>query len=73
MPAFLVYIAESWFGKFVLQFLLGKLIEWVKATKANYDAKKAIEKEARDSVQKLKDAKTAQEVDDATDDALDGV
>ncbi len=75
MPAFLLaalgWIANTWLGKLVIDLLIGRLVAWAKKAIADREARKAREEEAKKSVQKLKDAKTGKEVDDATDDALD--
>jgi hypothetical protein len=65
------------FGTWVVQLLApifidkigGAIRKWL----ARRAARKAAEAEARKSVEDLKKAKDAKEVDDAADDALDGV
>lgn len=58
-------------GKILIDFFLGRVLELAKKAYSDWQAKKAIEKAAHDSVQKLKDATTKEEIDAATDSALD--
>lgn len=80
MPAILAWIARSWVGKLALEFLWGKLVglftKLAAAAKAEWDRRqlnKKIKEDAEASVDPLKKAKTKEEIDAATDDALDGV
>lgn len=57
----------------LLEYLVGDLVAWATTKYAAYQAKKAIEKAAADSVKKLKDAKTGKDIDDAAKDTLGGV
>lgn len=62
----------NWLGKLFLEFIWGKLVAWLSGIAARFKRQKEIEKEAEESVKPLKDAKTADEIDKATDSALDG-
>lgn len=69
MPALLGKIL-AWFvqvlGPMIVEKVGGAISKWKERLRRN----KEIEDEAARSVQKLKDAKTGKEVDDAADDAL---
>lgn len=75
MPAFILaalgWIANSWLGKLVIDIVIGKLVAWAKSVIATREARKKAQEEAAKSVQPLKDAKTGEEIDKATNDALD--
>jgi hypothetical protein len=62
----------TWIGQFVLKYLLDKLSAWAAALIAKIKRKKQVTDESDASVQPLKDAKNAEEIDKSTDSALDG-
>lgn len=76
MPAIVAaafaWIARSWFGKMVLEFLLGRLMDFLKVKIEERKRRLEIEKQARESVEKLKNAKDGKGIDDSVDSALDG-
>jgi len=63
----------SWLGRTIIEITILKLFELAKNAYTNWKRKRQIKKEAEESAKKLKDAQTAQEIDDATDDMLDGI
>ncbi len=73
MPAILAWIAGSWLGKFVLQEIAGRLASFIKSKYQAYMKNREIKKESEASVDPLKKATTAEEIDAAADDALDRV
>lgn len=73
MAAILTWIAESAVGQMLLKWLVQYLADHFKAAVADYEKRKEIEDAAKNSVQPLKDATTAKEVDDAADSALNGI
>lgn len=63
------------FAKAMLQWLgelLAKFFQYLYDKYQIFRKREKVDKEAKDSVQPLKDAKTKEEVDAATDSALDG-
>ena len=62
-----------WIGEIIFEKILAGLLAYAREKKAAYDRAQEIKKEASDSVKKLKDAKDGKEVEDASDDALNGV
>lgn len=58
-------------GAKLLEFLLGDFLAWAGKKYADYQAKKAIEAASKESVKKLQDAKTPEDIDAASKDALD--
>lgn len=76
MPAIFVgiigWLANSWLGKLVIGTVIDKLSAWAKDLLAKRAERKRIKEEAEKSVQALKDAKTGNEIDAATDSTLDG-
>lgn len=60
-------------GQFVLNFIVGKLAEAIATWWKKRQRHKEIDREAEKSTKPLKDAKTAEEIDHATDDALNGL
>lgn len=62
----------QWLVTLILNWLWGKLAEVIGKLIAQLRRKKEIEKEAEASVEPLKKAETAKEIDDAADDALSG-
>lgn len=69
MPAILGKII-TWFVSVVGPIIVEKLGGAIKAVVHKIRRDKQIEDEARQSVEKLKNAKTGKEIDDAADDAL---
>lgn len=72
MPAFLAKFG-AWLGGLLLDKLLGKAIELIKGYIAKRDAAKKAKADADKSVEPLQKAKTADEIDKSTDDALNGI
>lgn len=71
-----IFTAIAWFfstpvGQYLLQYELGKITDWVKGAIAKKEAQKKNAEEAAKSVAPLQKAQTAEEIDAATDDALD--
>ena len=62
----------TWIGNLFLNFIWSKLVAWVSGVAARLKRQKEVEKESQDSVQPLKDAKTADEIDQAARKSLDG-
>lgn len=60
-------------GRFVGEFFLKKIWALAAALIARSIFKKKTEKESKESVQPLKDAKTGEAIDKSTDSALDGL
>jgi len=60
-------------GAKLIEYLIGDFVAWAAQKISVYKARKAIEDAAKKSVENLKAAKTAKEVDDASDSSLDGV
>lgn len=58
--------------KIVLDWAYGKLADWISGLVRFFQRKKVIENEEQGSVEPLKKAKTAKEIDDAADSALGG-
>lgn len=65
MPAFV-----SWLGKFVLEFLWGKLVAFLSAVAAKLKRQKQIDDHAEEAAKPLKEAESAEDIDKAIDDAL---
>ena len=63
----------SWILDFILQWVWTKLLTIVGGFLARFKKREQIQKDAEKSVEPLKKAETAQEIDDAADDALDGL
>lgn len=57
-------------GRFVLDWLLGKLTAWAGGLVRFYQRKAQVEKEAEESVKPIKDANTEKEIDSAARDLL---
>lgn len=62
-------------GRFILDYLLGKLVAWGKALVAKLQRREEIKHEENESVDPLKkaDPESEKEIDDATRSALDGL
>lgn len=63
----------SWLFKSALDWLFAKLATWLADLAARFARRKLVAEEAAASVEALKKAQTAKEIDDATDKALDGL
>ena len=72
MPAILGKLL-AWIVQLVGPFLVEKIGGAIKGAMTKLRRNKEIDDEAKRSVEKLKDAKTGKEVDDAADDVLGGV
>lgn len=62
----------GWIAQFVLDYVFKKLWAWITNAIRTWLRRKQIDKESKQSVEPLKKAQTAEEIDRATDDALDG-
>lgn len=75
MPVFLVnlfsWLARTPMGQLFISYIGNKLVGLVKDYLAKREKKKQIREDVQKKLQPLKDAKTAQEIDDAISDALD--
>jgi hypothetical protein len=72
MPAILIKFF-TWVGHLVLGNLIERLTGYISKKVAERKARLAIEQAAKDSVKKLNAATTAKEIDDASDDSLNGL
>lgn len=59
--------------KLIIDQVLTRIIEWATALFKKLSRRQEIQKQAEESVKPLVDAKTPEEVRDATKDALDGI
>ena len=57
-------------GNFILNFVLKKIVAFLSALAAMVWKREKIDKDTSDKAKKMKDAKTGEEIDDATDDML---
>lgn len=62
----------SWFLKILLDWFLEKIIGLFSSLYKKYKKDEEIKENAKESVQPLKDAKTGEEIKNATKSALDG-
>lgn len=62
----------AWIWKYLAQTLIGWLVEILGGLIARALRRKKIEEKAKESVEPLKKAKSADEIDKASDEALDG-
>lgn len=62
----------SWLVEIVLNWIASKLIDFLLAMEARAKRSDEIKREAYKSVEPLKKAETAEEIEKATDEALDG-
>lgn len=60
-------------GRFILEFIFAKIVALISAAVAKLLRRKKIDEESSESVDKLKKAKTGEEIDEASDDALNGL
>ena len=60
----------SWISKIFLEVIIGKIASFFANIWRFLSRKEEIKKQEQDSVKPLKDAKTAEEIDRAADDAL---
>jgi|GEM_PF-2100906 len=63
----------TWIGKLIVTVGVDKLIGLLHAFIEQHKADEAAKKKAADSMNPLNDAKTGEEVDEASDDALNGL
>lgn len=73
MPAILIWFVESSFGQWLLKWAVQHIAEHLKQAIAEHEKQKAIDDAARASVQPMKNATTAGEIDNATDSDLGGL
>ncbi len=62
----------AWIFDLILDWLLGKVIAFLVAFNATFKARDQIKKDADASVGPLENAESAEEIDAATDEALNG-
>jgi hypothetical protein len=60
-------------GKFILDYLLGKVFDFLRGALAKIQRHKEINKQAEESVKPIEEAKTEKEIDDASRDVLGGL
>jgi len=67
----ITWLAKSSLGQFVINLVFGKLTDFIKGIIEKNKRQEELKKAAEQSVLDLKKAKTAKEIDDATDKVLD--
>jgi len=70
MGAILAWVANSWFGKLVLGFIVGKLTDYIKRIQDAKAAKEKKQAELKPKVEALIKAETKEAIDAAADDIL---
>lgn len=63
----------SWLVSLVLNWLWGKILAFAQGLAALFKQRADTQKSAEQSIDALKKAETAKEIDDASDDALNGL
>jgi len=66
-------IVLEWIGKLIVTVGIDKIVALIHGWIEQHKADEAAKKKAADSMKPLNDAKTGEEVDEASDDALNGL